>query len=111
MWSALFAQEWSESQQGQQQSSTCGQCGKISSRSGNLVKHLRHCSVHRPSPPQLPRQKQQQQQYTSMGGAVERYSINMQEAQHLDHFVNRPPPPPTNKDRVPLQTPRIQIQV
>ena len=79
-----------------QPSSTCGQCGKIFGRSDNLAKHLRHCTGHRP--PQLPQQQQQHastqpppelsvhHQYTSTGGAVEHYSINMQEAQNLDHL-------------------------
>ena len=79
-----------KSHQQQQPASTCGQCGKTFSRQDNLVKHLRHCTA----PPQ---QRQQQHtttprkftinhQYTSMGSDVERYSINMQETQHLHHL-------------------------
>ena len=83
--------------QQQQPTSTCGQCGKMFSRQDNLVKHLRHCTGHRPPPP--PQQQQQQHtttppppkftinhQYKSIGGAVERYNINMQETQHLNHL-------------------------
>ena len=83
-----------QSHKEQQSSSTCCQCGKIISRADNLAKHLRHCTGHRPPPPQLPQQQQQQHasaqqpsklsihhQYTSM----QRYNINMQETQHLDH--------------------------
>ena len=53
----------------------------------DLVKHLQHCNGHRPPPPQ---QQQQQQhttvpppifttshRYTSMGGVVKRYNIDM----------------------------------
>ena len=91
-----------KSHQKQQPSSTCGQCGKIFSRSDNLAKHLRHCTGHSPPPQQPPQQQQQQQhqhastqpppelsvhhQYTSMGGALERYSINMLGTQHLTHY-------------------------
>ena len=86
-----------KSHQQQQPASTCGQCGKMFIRQDNLVKHLRHCTGHRPPPP--PPQQQQKQhatepppkftinhQYTSIGGAVERYNINMQETHHLDHL-------------------------
>ena len=80
----------------QQQLSTCGQCGKTFNRADNLAKHLKHCTGHNQPPPQ-----QQQQtaappppppkftidhQYSSMGVAMERYNINMQETQHLVHL-------------------------
>ena len=69
------------------------------------MKHLEHCTCHRPPPPQ---QQQQQQhttasqptptlndRYASMECAVECYNIDMQETQHLDHLSTalhlRPP--------------------
>ena len=69
----------------EQPASTCGQCEKTFNRPDKLSKHLRHCTCHRPPPPQLP----QQQQHTiapPQGDAVERYNIDMQEKQHLDHL-------------------------
>ena len=80
----------------QQQPSTSGQCGTTFNRPDNLAKHLRHCTDHR----QLPPPPQQQtaapppptttttftipHQYSSMGGAVERYIINyLSTALHL----------------------------
>ena len=74
---------------------TYGQCGKIFSHPDNLMKHLQHCTGYRP---QLPQQQQKHttaaspklcvyHQYTSMGGTVERYNINMQETLHLDHLL------------------------
>ena len=81
-----------------QPASTCDQCGKTFNRKDNMLKHLQHCTGHRP-PPQLPQQQHQQHttisspptftishRYTSMGGAVKRYNIDMQETQHLGHL-------------------------
>ena len=81
-----------------QHTSTCDQCGKTFNRKDNLVKHLQHCTGHRP-PPQQQQQEQQQQhttappptftinhRYTSMRDAVKRYNIDMQEAHYLDHL-------------------------
>ena len=83
-----------QSHQQLQQPSTCGQCGNIFSRPDNLSKHLRHCTGHKQIPP--PPQQQTTappppkfticHQYSSMGGAVERYNINMQGTQHLAHM-------------------------
>ena len=92
---------------------------QIFRRSDNLAKHMRHCTGHRPPPQQLPQKQQQQQQqkqqhastqpppklsfhhqYTSMGGAVERYNINMLERQHLDHLPTALHLHPTNNDPV-----------
>ena len=82
-----------------QPASTCGQCGKTFNCKDNMLKHLQHCTGHRPLPPPLPQQQQQQQhttasppmftfshQYSSMEVAVERYNIDMQETQHLGHL-------------------------
>ena len=75
----------------QQQPSTCGQCGKTFNHVDNLGKHPRHCTGHKQ---QLPPPQQQtaapsspkftiHHQYSSMGGAVECYNIDVQETQHL----------------------------
>ena len=75
---------------------TCGKCGKTFNRKDNMLKHLQHCTGHRP-PPQLSQQQQQHttappptftlgHQYSSMGGVVESYNIDMQETQHLNHL-------------------------
>ena len=75
--------------------STCDRCGKVFDRKDNIRNHLQHCTDHRP--PQLPQQPQQHttappatftisHHYTSMGGAVKRFNIDMQETQHLDHL-------------------------
>ena len=78
--------------------STCDQCGKTFNRKDNLVKHEQHCTGHRS---QQQQQQQQQQRrtappppptftishrYTSMGGAVKRFNIDMQEKQYIDHL-------------------------
>ena len=99
MWPTLPTQEWLELSHefatNINNHQTCGQCGKTFNRTDNLAKHLKHCTGHRQLPP--PPQQQQtaappppkftiHHQYSSMGGAVERYSINMQETQHLDHL-------------------------
>ena len=82
----------------QQQPSTCGLCGKTFNRADNLTKHLRYCTGQRQLPPSPPPQQQQtavppppprftiHHQYSSMGDAVERYNINMQETQYLVHL-------------------------
>ena len=59
-----------------------------------MLKHLQHCIGHRPQ--QLPQQQQHKpvpsptftisHQYSSLGGAVKRYNIDMQETQHLNHL-------------------------
>ena len=79
-----------------QHTTTCGQCGKTFNRKDNLVRHQQHCPGHRPTP--SPQQQQQQHttapqptfaishRYASMGGAVKRFHIDMQETQHLDHL-------------------------
>ena len=109
-----------KSHQQLQQPSTCGQCGKIFSRPDNLSKHLKHCTGHKQLPPPPPPPQQQQtaappppkftirHQYSSMGGVVERCNINMQETPPLPSVSRPTPPPPTNNDTGPHQTPRIQ---
>ena len=78
--------------------STCGQCGKTFNRKDNMLKHLQHCAGHRPPSLQLSQLPQQQHtnappptftishRYTSMGGVVKRYNIDMQETPHPDHL-------------------------
>ena len=94
-----------KSHQQQQPSSTCDQCGKMFSRQDNLMKHLRHHCDHLLLLPQLPQQQQQQQHklhhhqsspstINTRQWNVERYNIDMQETQHLDHLSPPPPPPP-----------------
>ena len=70
-----------------QPASTCGQCGKTFNHKDNVMKHLQHCTGHRPPPPQQQHQQYTtsspltltlNHQYSSMGGAVERYNIDMQ---------------------------------
>ena len=65
-----------------------------------MPKHLQHCTDHRPPPQQQQHEQQQQQhttapppptftinhRYTSIGGSVKRFNIDMQETQHLDHL-------------------------
>ena len=90
----------------QQHPSTCGLCGKTFNHADNLTKHLKYCTGHRQSPPLPPQQQQKaattplprftiHHQYSSMGGAVESYNINMQETQHLVHLSTAPQCPPT----------------
>ena len=85
-----------------QPASTCGQCGKVCNRKDNILKHLQHCTGHSPPSQQQQQEQQQQQQHTtaspppptftiyhrntSMGGAVKRFNIDMQETQNLDHL-------------------------
>ena len=103
---------------------TCDQCWKKFNRKDNLLKHLRHCTGHRHPPPPPPPPQQQQHadeqppppptftishRYRSMGGAVKRYNIDMQETQHLDHPFTSSPPPTTNNDNLPRQKPCLQV--
>ena len=99
MWTALFTQEWpepSDADAEEQPASTCGQCGKVFNRKYNMLKHLQHCTGHRPPSPQQQKQKQHttaapptftiSHRYTSIGGAAKRYNIDMQGTQYLDHL-------------------------
>ena len=101
MWPALFAPEMLDPSHEVvlpvQPASTCGQCRKSFNRQDNLLKHLQHCTGHRPPPPpQLPQQQHittpppttftVSHRYTPMGGDVKRYNIDMQETQHLYHL-------------------------
>ena len=104
----------------EQPASTCGQCGKTFRRKDGLSKHLRHCTGHRPPPPPPPQLPQPtttatattyncttttftiSHQYTSMGGVVERYNIDMQETFHLGHLstdLHLRPPMKTFQDK------------
>ena len=96
MWMALFAPEaWSATCSRITKNNQHQHVAKGGRRSIDETICWNNCDTgHRPPPPQLPQQHTTappptftlNHQYMSMGGVVDRYNIDMQKTQHLNHL-------------------------